>query len=591
MKSLFKSEQPKDIFLSYLFRNLKWFSLLIVGNIGVAISYVIWSFFMKGVADAIVSQQFQDLYNLILLGLGFLVIYFIVNHFKEFSRRKLLFSINAQLKKDVFNSALNKSINDFNSENSAKYINILNNDVSVIENDYFMNLPTMIENIITAVIASIALFLFHPYIALFVLCFAFTPMIIPKIYGKVISDARFGLSHGIETYTAKIKDLFGGFELIKSFSIEEQVEGLHKGVVEQVEHQRYNYRRKYAKSQIYQEVLVYLNAIIQQSLSVYLVIKGQISFGVLLGAMQVSNYVTNPLNHVTAQILGIKSTRKTRDKIAVLIKGSVTPQPTAMTQSQELIEDHKQLSMLQSATPVTVHNLSFGYDEADLKIKNVSFTFEQGKKYAIVGPSGCGKSTLIKLLMNYHHTYQGSIYIDEHELKSIDKISFYQHFSTIHQSTFLFDDSIRNNITLYKHYDDEKLYDVIEKAGLHDFISQLPEGIETKINEGGSNLSGGEQQRISIARALLKESKVLLVDEATANLDNALSKKIDDLILSAKDLTAIVVTHKLSSSHLDRYDCIIALKNGKVHEYGKFSELMHRKEYFYGLYTVNQNTV
>ena len=157
----------------------------------------------------------------------------------------------------------------------------------------------------------------------------------------------------------------------------------------------------------------------------------------------------------------------------------------------------------------------------------------------------------------------------------------------IHQKVFMFDDTLKNNITMYRNYSDDELSYVIKKAGLEDVVGSNADGIEQNVGENGKNLSGGEQQRIAIARALLRKSDVLILDEATSSLDNEVAVKIENTVLSQKDMTAIVITHKLVESILKKYDGIIVLHKGRIAEYGTFDELMERKGKFYGLFMLS----
>jgi ATP-binding cassette subfamily C protein len=402
-------------------------------------------------------------------------------------------------------------------------------------------------------------------------------MIIPKLYGDILSKSRSGLSESLEKYNAKIKDLFSGFELIKSFQIEDQTRKLHQEVTGHVETSRYNFRSRYSRSLINQDVLVYLSAIVQLCFSVYLVIKGQITFGVLLGSMQVSNYVSNPLKQIGEQVLNLKAANGIKEKIEQIINDETD------------VETINEKSVtIDRATPIVLEHVSFSYDGNKVNLSDINLQFHKGKKYAIVGSSGSGKSTLLKLVMNYFDTYEGKILLGNQLLSEIDKNSYYQHFSTIHQNVFMFDDTILNNITLFQKYSDEAVMQAVRRSGLEELVSLLPLGLETRINEGGNNLSGGEQQRIAIARALLRNSEVLLVDEATSSLDNELSMKIESLILAQNGLTAIVVTHKLVESLLCKYDYIIAMRDGAVEEFGTFDSLIEMNGYFRSLYEINR---
>ena len=217
-------------------------------------------------------------------------------------------------------------------------------------------------------------------------------------------------------------------------------------------------------------------------------------------------------------------------------------------------------------------------------LQNVSMKLEAGKKYALVGASGSGKSTLLNLLMGVYDGYTGSIAIDGKELREVDTDSLYDIMSLIGQNVFLFDDTLYQNITMFRDFPEDKLELAVHRSGLDSLIAEKGEGY--RCGENGSGLSGGERQRVSIARCLLRESPVLLLDEATAALDNQTAFSVTDVILHLDGLTRVVVTHRLEEALLEQYDGIFVLRNGQVCEAGQFRDLMDRKEYFYSLYTV-----
>ena len=209
-----------------------------------------------------------------------------------------------------------------------------------------------------------------------------------------------------------------------------------------------------------------------------------------------------------------------------------------------------------------------------------------GKKYALVGASGSGKTTLMNLLMGAYDSYSGSIAIDGKELREANPDSLYDLISLIGQNVFLFDDTVRRNITMFRDFPADQVQAAVNRSGLGAFISER--GEDYRCGENGVGLSGGERQRVSIARALLRGTPVLLLDEATAALDNQTAFAVTDSILHLDGLTRLVVTHRLEAGLLEQYDKIFVLKDGALREQGGVEELMEKKGYFYSLYTVAQ---
>ena len=230
--------------------------------------------------------------------------------------------------------------------------------------------------------------------------------------------------------------------------------------------------------------------------------------------------------------------------------------------------------------------MTFGYEADTPVLQNIDAAFASGKSYALVGASGSGKSTLLNLLMGASSDYTGDILYDGRELRTVSTASLYELVSQIQQNVFLFNSSIRSNITMFREFPQEEVERAIELSGLRPLLEQR--GEDYHCGENGCGLSGGEKQRISIARCLLRHSPVLLMDEGTAALDAETARTVTESILELEGMTRILVTHNMDGGMLRRCDSILCLKNGCIAEQGDFETLMARKGYFYSLFTVNQ---
>lgn len=236
---------------------------------------------------------------------------------------------------------------------------------------------------------------------------------------------------------------------------------------------------------------------------------------------------------------------------------------------------------------ITLEHITCGYDAEKPVLKDLSVTFEAGKRYAIVGPSGSGKSTLLNLLTGGAADYDGEVRFDGRELRGLDRDSLCDLISMVQQNVFVFNDTIRSNITMFREFPQEAVDSAIRRAGLSALIEA--KGEDYVCGENGCGLSGGERQRISIARCLLRGTPVMLIDEATAALDKQTAAAVMDAILDIGGLTRIAVTHQLEEALLSRFDQILVLRGGQICERGTFGELMDRRGLFYSLYTVSQS--
>lgn len=194
---------------------------------------------------------------------------------------------------------------------------------------------------------------------------------------------------------------------------------------------------------------------------------------------------------------------------------------------------------------------------------NINLSIKKGEKILITGKSGSGKSTLLSLLYKKLTDYTGTITIDGVDIRQISDADYFRLVTVVHQNPFIFDDTIKNNITLYNTFDEAQLTDAVECAGLQQFIATLPEKYDTKITEAASNISGGEKQRIAIARALIKNTPIILLDEATSALDNETARSIENILLADKERTCIIISHHVSDSLKAQVDSIIPMDDVK----------------------------
>ena len=221
-------------------------------------------------------------------------------------------------------------------------------------------------------------------------------------------------------------------------------------------------------------------------------------------------------------------------------------------------------------------NVNFGYDTRQI-LKDVNFKISENTSTAIVGPSGSGKSTICNLIARFYDVNSGSISIGGHNLKEFTCDSLLSNISMVFQNVYLFNDTIRNNICFGNpNATEEDMIAVAKKACCHDFISKLPNGYDTVIGEGGGTLSGGEKQRISIARAMLKNAPIIILDEATASIDPENEHLIQSAISElTKGKTVITIAHRLAT--IENADCILVVDDGRIVQQGNHEELIKQE--------------
>lgn len=478
-----------------------------------------------------------------------------------------------QYKEYVFTRLCQKGIGAFSKENSSLYISTLSNDAATVEMNYLANVFIIVENSATCIGALVLMFYYSPLLTMLSVVLALLPLAVSICTGNLVAKAEKTVSDKNETYMSTLKDSLIGFAVIKSFRAEAQMCRIFSESVKEVTDAK-TFRKK--MSILVNGMSACSGTILQFSIfliGAYLALTGHgLSAGSVLVFVQLLNFVLNPIGAIPQALAEIKASKALIAKVADALESNVR---------EEGLENKAELD-----SKITISGLSFGYEAEKPVLQNMNFTFDAGKSYAIVGASGSGKSTLLNLLMASHSDYAGSICYDDTELRQIRSESLYEMISVVQQNVFIFNASIRDNITMFSDFPRAEVDRAMELSGLSKLIADR--GEDYLCGENGSGLSGGEKQRISIARSLLKKSRVLLVDEATAALDAQTAFQVSNAILELHDLTRIVVTHSLDEGLLKQYDCILTLKNGQIAESGSFEKLMDRKGYFYSLYTVSQ---
>ena len=561
----------------YLFKyKLLFFTRVLTISLA-ALSVICFDFLMGFIVDIFSNGETEKFVPIILASIFLIILLFVTECVDGYVMSSYIKNTVNYLRCDIFTKILNKDMKDFFLDNSGKYISILYNDIKIIEDSLLNNIFLVISSFISFIISLLFLFSISPSIVIFIVIFGILGFVIPNALSKKLIIEKNNYSHNLEEITSVTKDLFSGFEVIKGFNIGSKINTIFKNSSNTVESTK-------KKCSILESIIkgfslsfsvtVYLGVLI---LGGYLMYKGEISVGTAIIIIQLSTHIVGPVKTSISLINQIKSVSLIADKIDEILYDSC--------------EDIEEVSLPKFENSIEVKNLDFSYTNDRKALNNINLTFEKNKKYAIVGESGCGKSTLIKLLMRYYKDYNGDILIDNKDIHKIFSNDLYKNMSMIQQNVFMFDDSIKENIKLFANYSDEEVLSICDRSGLSNLISRLPDGINSLVGENGNKLSGGEKQRIAIARSLINNTKILILDESTSALDNETAYNLESSLLSINDLTLIVVTHKLIKNILLNYDEIIVMKDGMVIEKGSFDYLISLKGYFYSLYYLQNEDI
>ena len=474
---------------------------------------------------------------------------------------------------EFFSHIQSLSLRFFQERRLGEILSRMNNDISVIQNA-LVSIPVALLRQSITLIGAMAIILYLNWKLTGLILLILPPlMIFARVFGKRLRLFSEKLQDQVAQAVVVLEEVASSIKIVKSFT-------------------RENYERERFKKEI---ETAFERAIDKLKISSFF---GPFILGLTFmvsavliwyGGYQVMSGVTTP-GELAAFFL-----------YALIVAGPIGTFVRLYTQIQEAsgairrvyeildtapaIDNPENPIFLENITGrIQFENVSFGYRQELEILHNINFDVRPGQTVALVGPSGAGKSTVIKLLHRFFDASQGSIRLDEHDIRSLDRKSFLGQIALVPQETLLFGGTVKENILYGKlEATDQELEDAAKKANAHDFIVGLENGYETIVGEKGAKLSGGERQRIAIARAILKNPKILVLDEATSSLDNCSEALIQEAVEKLMEgRTTFIVAHRLSTIH--KADQIIVLEKGRVVETGQHEELMNNKNLYYNLY-------
>lgn len=550
----------------------KTFYAFMIFNTLVPLTNIAFAYSIKGIIDSGMSQNKEALTQAVLVGAIVIFFYAGLNFISLRLRNKLVRQIMSSYKNKVFQSILDRDYRDFSKEKSGKFISVLTENMKKIEQDYLHQYFNISKNLSLMIFSLLAMFIGNWFLTLLVIIASIIPMMISGFIGQKSASLQKRAVIADQKYLAKVKDILAGFLVIKSYNVKD-------AIFEDYSHESEKLDEIYfikGKFDVLANVISQLSGMIVFLVAfgggMYLVFNSSTTIGSVTAIVQLVNFVVMPLNEVGMGISKFREGQATLDAFEVK---DVTELQTGET--KEYFDD-----------VISFSNIDFSYPNTEEKIFNhLSLKIQKGEKIAIVGMSGSGKSTLLNLLLRFYDVTSGHISIDNIDLQAISAGSLYNLMTIVQQDIYIFDDTLRSNITLNQFFTDEEIKQAVQQSGLESYVLENESGLQALCGENGSNLSGGQKQRLSIARALIRKTPILLLDEATSSLDNQVTTEIENSILDIQDLTALVVTHKLNENILKKYDRILFMKGGVIVEDGSFGDLMDRRGEFYKLFELS----
>lgn len=574
MGALCKKPLGKQLRGQFFYKNIPIFCLAVFAALAAGSLNLILSWIIQQLMDTAAGESGAlSFRTLLLISAGFVLLCAGLSLLNYASQPRFLERAMRQYKDFAFKKLIGKSISSFRDESAAGYLSALTNDAASIETNYLAQMLAMITKAVTFIGALLLMCRYSLLMTAIAAGLTVLPLIASLLTGNRLQAVESRVSERNGEFTAALSDCLAGFTVVKNFKAEREIFRLFAQSNKALEHEKFTGRRIKtlvgmigAVTGIFAQLGVFIAG-------VYLSMKGgSMTPGAVVLFVNLMNFIISPI----AELPGLLACRKAAlglvDKLAAALERSSSR------------EGSETLNRLENG--IRLENVSFAYEPGKTVLHGINAEFEAGRAYALVGGSGSGKSTLLNLLMAAETNYNGHILADGIELSDISTESLYGTMAAIQQNVFVFNASIKDNVSMFRDFPKTEMDEAIARAHLGALIRER--GEDYLCGENGSVLSGGEKQRISVARSLLKKSSVLLADEVTAALDAQTAHRVSSDILDLQGITRIVVTHTLEESLLRRYDKIFVLRSGRIEEAGSFADLMANKGYFYALFTVAQ---
>ncbi|MDC0800704.1 peptidase domain-containing ABC transporter [Clostridium paraputrificum] len=573
-----KGDQTKGLFQRFwgLIKVQK--SLLVnvfISSMLITLLGIVGSFYFKFLLDDILPNNLNNSLFAISIAMIILAIFKIVT---EFFRSLLLLhmsqNIDIPLLLGYYNHVIDLPMNFFGTRKVGEIISRFN-DAGKIRDAIGSATLTLMIDVVMAIIGGGILYVQSH--KLFVTCFI--PILLYLIlvfsFKKSLEDVNRTVMEDNSILTSYLVESIEGIETVKAFNGERKVNlETEKKFIKFIKSVfKYGYVNNMQGS---------LKGLVKGTfgicilwLGAYLALKGEITIGTLISFNALLAYFIEPIERVINLQPQLQSAMVAADRLGEILD----------LDKEKSVNEDKKINPKTLLGNIEIKNINFRYGTRQLVLKNISMHIKPGEKVALVGESGSGKTTIAKLIMNFYDVEEGEILLNSYNIKDINKEALRDKISYISQESFFFSGTIRENLEFANSeatYED--IIDACKKAQIHDFINSSPTRYNTLLEEKGANLSGGQRQRLAIARALLKKPEILIMDEATSNLDTITEKAIENTIEDCtKDVTTIIIAHRLST--IMRCDRIYVMDKGEIIEEGTHYELLKEQGYYYRLWT------
>ncbi len=522
-----------------------------------------------------IGINFPKIKNIILILAILYLISAIFSYLQSFIMAGISNKISYGLRKEIVLKINKMPLKYFESKTTGEILSRLINDVDVVSNNLSQTLTQVISSITTLIGVLIMMLSISPTMTLAsILILPIGLLLIAKTVGK--SQKYFTTTQEyIGHINSQVEEIYGGHSIIKTYNAKDTVTKKFDETNEVLYNSSWKSQFLSGMMHPIMNFIGNLGYVLVAILGGYLTIKGKIEIGYILSFTQYIRSFNQPIASIASIANIMQSTVAASERVFEFLD------------SPEEVKSPSKTDTTNIKGNVEFKNVKFGYDKNKIIINDFNIKVKQGEKIAIVGPTGAGKTTIVKLLMRFYDTTSGEILIDNTNIKEFNRQDLRDLFGMVLQDTWLFNGTIKENIRYGKlDATDEEVIKACQSAHIDHFIKTLPDSYNHVIDEETTNISSGQKQLLTIARVILKNPKILILDEATSNVDTRteilIQKAMDHLM---ENRTSFIIAHRLST--IQNANKIIVMDKGDIIEIGKHKELLKKKGFYYNLYNAN----
>ena len=554
------------MFFSYLWKK-KWNVLgYILLAVAASVSMATFNIYIAPVFDDAQTGN----YDSVIWRLGIMFLWYIatrlLDYYTELTGIHVVNTVRQNIKQDLFGAVMNKQLPAFAGRDTGEYIAEFTNDITVIENKFLIPCKETVSYLITIVTACAAIFTIDVRMTLVLALGVVICLSIPLIMTRYTTSRMSRFLHRFDHFVQFLKDSFSAFFTFKNYAVEDKIVDNFTEENTQVEKDKYRAEFSLVVMNNLVGRFAWAIEILVVVIGLVGVIKGSFTIGSVFSAYLLAGTLGVPLQSLGNRISMIRSV------------GAIEQKFKALSELDEIVSPAEDFSTEGIKMDIKLEQVGLSIKGSPI-LHNINITFEHGKKYLVLGCNGSGKSTMAKLLKNTYSGYEGSILLDSYDLASPEGAALSRLVSYSNETVSLLSDTVRNNILLYRDVPEDRLETAVRLADL-----RVP--MNRKAGDGGRFLSSGERRKLELARALIDDPQVMILDEVVSTLDIETAYEIEKLVLSLEDRTVIMISNAFSGQLLDQYDQIILMNQGRIISQGTHSEMLRDSEEYREIYRI-----